>query len=135
MLFTQEFPQGMTEGRLNATRGETQPLCVEFKYELSSILPEFDSEVETSKQFNDINVLIAWKGEGFNEGISGDYLLESCSFNATVHDRVYIGQTHKLLRAGSSSSIPVILLKDLFQMSNYWERGQAVQQGSYYSSD
>ena len=135
MVFSEQFPQGMTQSTLNATQGDIQPLCVEFKYELSSVLSEFDSELETSKQFAEVDVLIAWKADGFTDGCKGDYLLESCSYSATVHQRTLIGQTHILRRSAETSSIPVILLRDLFSMANNWELEEAVQRGSYFRSD
>lgn len=135
MTFSQESPQGLTEGAIRATQRESRPLCVEFKYDLSSILPEFNSEAETSKQFGEIDVLIAWKCDGFNEGSNGNYMLESCSFDASAHTRMFIGQTHVLRCAGEAQPIPVILLKDLFKLANDWETGQAVQRGSYFLSN
>ena len=93
------------------------------------MLREFDSAAENSKRFQDVDLLIAWDHGGFENGCSGVYYLETVSTPETNAERIYIGQTHILSRAGQT--IPVILLEDLFDVVNNGDDALTRQRGRY----
>ena len=128
-LFGREHPQGLVDSAFRSGRIDTKLSVLEFKHSLSDLLTDL---LDQEKRFKDIEIAVAWSaGFRFKSGIAGDYELRTVSTPDTVPARPFPGITHQMVRQGTEDQIWVVLLEDLFQLANDWEKGQAHQIANY----
>jgi len=127
--FSEEHPEGLTNSAFHSGKIDTKLSVLEFKYSLSDLVSDL---LDGAKQFKDIELAVAWTaGARFKSGIAGEYELRTVSTPDTVPARPYPGVTHQLVKQGTEDQIWVVLLEDLFQLRNDWEKAQAHQVANY----
>jgi hypothetical protein len=127
--FSPAAPQGLADSAFHTGQIDTKVHVLEFKYSLSELVGDF---LDGEKRFKDIDIAVAWTaGARFKKGVAGEYELRTLCTEDTVAGRPYPGVTHQMVRQGTEDQVWVILLEDLFQLANDWEKGRANQIANY----
>ncbi|WP_086479231.1 ATP-binding protein [Oceanospirillum sanctuarii] len=102
---------------------ESQPKVLEYKHNLDYLIQDFHNE---EKRADDINLAICWElGSSWREDFEcTSYLLED-----NIAHRSYHGLTHQLY--SSTSKIDVIVLSELIEYLEDYERSQKTQITNY----
>lgn len=103
----------------------SEPKVLEYKYDLDSLVSDFDKEVKFAKQ---IDFVVCWKtGDNFRE----KFFLKSLLVGDEGSDREFFGATHKAIANGGAHQFEVLILDDLLRYLRDSVSEEARQRSAY----